>query len=367
MGVAVNGVVRSLKDFYRGKRVVITGHTGLKGSWLGLWLADMGADVLGIALPPNSELSAYSSCNLGGLLRSEFLDIRDRDGTMKLLRAFAPDVVLHLAAQAIVGQSYADPVNTFSTNVLGSINVLDCVRSLPTVKSAVMITSDKCYENVEQIWGYRETDRLGGSDPYSASKACAELAIRSFIDSYFSKAGTANVATARAGNVIGGGDWSQYRLVPDCIRSLRANQPISIRNPMATRPWQFVMDPLAGYLMLAQRLATPGKDFSGAWNFGPPVDNNNNVERGANELTAAWGGGSLEIVPNPLFHESRFLQLDCTKSRVALGWQPAVDFSQTMNLTAQWYRKQFDTKDGSMIDFTLSQIKEFELLMDARL
>jgi CDP-glucose 4,6-dehydratase len=223
-----------------------------------------------------------------------------------------------------------------------------------------MITSDKCYENVEQIWGYREHDRLGGADPYSASKAAAEVTISAFTRSYFSGKGTPNVASARAGNVVGGGDWSEFRLVPDCIRSLRADEPIGLRQPEATRPWQFVLEPLAGYLALGRRLAQDGKAFQGAWNFGPPVDNTNTVERGARAIVDAWGTGSIELLNETPFHESVTLQLDCTKAQRHLGWRSIVDFTETMKLTTAWYKQQHAIDDGSMLDYSSDQISALE-------
>jgi CDP-glucose 4,6-dehydratase len=357
-------LAQELAAFYRGKRVAITGHTGLKGSWLALWLRKMGAEVFGVALPPTSERSNFTASGLSSLVQSAFIDVRDAASLSTALTSFRPEIVFHLAAQAIVGTAYKDPTSTFAVNVMGSVNVLDFVRNSSSVRAVVMITSDKCYDNVEQIWGYRETDRLGGDDPYSASKACAELAIRTYTTSYFTKEGTPNVASTRAGNVVGGGDWSDFRLVPDCIRFLRDGKPIEIRSPRATRPWQFVMDPLTGYLLLGRSLWNDGKRSSGGWNFGPPVDNNNNVEKGAGEIVRCWGEGRIEIAPTALFHESTSLQLDCTKAHLHLGWRPMLDFSQTMLMTTAWYRQQFDTRDGAMREFTLGQIAEFERLLD---
>ena len=355
----MKGVAEALASFYRGRRVLVTGHTGLKGSWLALWLRKMGATTIGVALPPVSPLSMFSSAELESS-GDCFCDVRNLPALRKVFDDTRPEIVFHLAAQAIVGIAYRDPIVTFETNVMGSANILECVRSQPSVAAAVMITSDKCYENVEQIWGYREHDRLGGADPYSASKAGAEIAISSFTRSYFGKEGTANVASVRAGNVVGGGDWSEFRLIPDCIRSLRARAPIRLRNPQATRPWQFVLEPLAGYLLLGKRLCEEGKGFQGAWNFGPPVDNTTTVERGALAVVDAWGEGSIERVSAESFHESTLLQLDCTKAKRHLGWRPVVDFDETMQLTARWYKHQHTTGDGSMRDYSVRQIDAFE-------
>jgi CDP-glucose 4,6-dehydratase len=243
---------------------------------------------------------------------------------------------------------------------MGTAHVLECVRSQPGVAAAVMITSDKCYENVEQIWGYREDDRLGGIDPYSASKGGAEIVISSFTRSYFLEARTPNVASARAGNVVGGGDWSEFRLIPDCVRSLRAGRSIVLRSPHATRPWQFVLEPLAGYLLLGRRLVEDGKQFQGPWNFGPPGDNTRTVEMGAQAVIAKWGAGAIERLPTAPFHESTLLQLDSAKARRYLGWRSVIDFEGTMALTTDWYKNQHDAGDASMCDFSLNQIAEFE-------
>ncbi len=356
---------QSLKEFYRGKRVLVTGHTGLKGSWLALWLARMGAHVYGVALPPPSPLSGYTANGTDRLIDSSLFDVRDRQALLALFERARPEIVFHLAAQAIVGLSYDNPAETFEVNVQGSVNVLDCVRATPGVRVAVMITSDKCYENVEQIWGYRETDRVGGDDPYSASKAATEVAIQAYARSFFKADPAARIASARAGNVIGGGDWSAFRLIPDCIRALRADESIRIRNPRATRPWQFVLEPLAGYLTLAMRLHG-SRDYCGAWNFGPAVDTANTVERGAREVVREWGRGTLEVVPNTI-HENTALQLDCTKALHHLHWRTVLDFVDTMKWTTAWYKHQAVSGDGAMHDYSVEQIAQFERLIDSRL
>lgn len=328
-----------------------------------LWLRKMGAKAIGVALPPTSPLSAFSSTNLASA-DDRFSDLRDLAAIQAIFTETKPEIVFHLAAQAIVGIAHRDPIRTFGTNVMGTANMLECVRSQPGVAAAVMITSDKCYDNVEQIWGYREDDRLGGQEPYSGSKAGAEMVISSFTRSYFQEDGTPHVASARAGNVVGGGDWSEFRLIPDCVRSLRAKAPIQLRSPQATRPWQFVLEPLAGYLLLGKRLLEEGKRFQGAWNFGPPVDNTATVQRGAEALIDAWGAGSIECVSNTSFHESVLLQLDCTKARRHLGWRSVLDFDETMALTAQWYKHQHTTGDGSMLEYSTRQIEAFEGRLD---
>ncbi len=357
------GLAQALHRCFKGKRTLVTGHTGLKGSWLTLWLNRMGAQTLGIALARDSRLSSFSANGLEAQ-NSLFADIRDRAALDAAFDRFKPEIVFHLAAQALVGVGYQDPVTTFETNVVGTANVLECIRTRPGVVAAVLTSSDKCYENIGQIWGYRERDRLGGSDPYSASKACTELVVGAYCKSYFAADHPPFVASARAGNVIGGGDWSRFRLVPDCIRGLRERAPIRIRNPRSTRPWQFVLDTLGGYLLLAMRLIEDGQKFSGAWNFGPPVDNTNTVERGAREIISNWGYGELEFVPDALFAESASLQLDCTKARERLKWHTILDFSRSMASTTAWYKKQHDTNDGGMREFSHRQIEEFEILLN---
>ena len=356
-------LTQQLRSFYAGKRVLVTGHTGLKGAWLALWLHRLGARVYGLALPPPSPLSVFSANGTESFVDSEIMDVRDPVKVLAALERIGPEVVFHLAAQAIVGVSYDEPAATFATNVLGTAHVLDAIRAVGGVEVAVMITSDKCYENVEQIWGYRETDRLGGDDPYSASKAAAEVAIHCWRRSFFGNEGATRVASARAGNVIGGGDWSTLRLIPDCIRSLRAGEPIRLRNPRATRPWQFVLEPLAGYMALAARLPQ-NPAFASAWNFGPPVDNENTVERGARSIIRQWGSGSIELT-DAQFHENTALQLDCTKARHDLGWHTRLDFEETMRWTAAWYRQQHIDEDGPMRAFSEQQLAEYEALIDA--
>jgi CDP-glucose 4,6-dehydratase len=353
-------------DFYKGRRVLVTGHTGFKGAWLALWLKRLGADVSGIALPPASPLGLYASTGLDQSVKNEFVDVSNFTALKAAFDRIRPEVVFHLAAQAIVGSSFEDPLTTFRTNVIGTANLLECVRTGDGVLAAVMITSDKCYENVEQLWGYREIDRLGGEDPYSASKAAAENVIHAYQRSFFDKPGHPWVASVRAGNVVGGGDWSQFRLVPDCVRALREEKPIKIRNPKATRPWQFVLDPLSGYLAVGARLAEDGEKFSSAWNFGPSVNNNHTVERGAEEIVRQWGSGKIEIEPAKLFHESHLLQLDCTKARHLLGWHSTLDFEQTMAFTTAWFKRQFDSGDRSMLALSQGQLDEFSSLMSQR-
>ncbi len=353
----------SLGNFYSGRRILVTGHTGFKGSWLTFWLRKMGAKVVGVALHPASRLGMFNAANLrvsNGLYRDRFSDITDFESLRETVTEVKPEFLFHLAAQAIVGNGYADPMTTFRTNTLGTVNVLECLRVCPGISTAVLITSDKCYENVEQIWGYREYDQLGGSDPYSASKAGSEVAISAYTRSFFMGHASTNIASVRAGNIVGGGDWSDFRLVPDCIRSLRDGRPILLRNPNATRPWQFVLDPLLGYLILAKRLFEFGKEFQGAWNFGPAVESTNTVEESARIIVDAWGSGEVMSHSRDTFYESQLLSLDCTKARRRLGWKPVLSFGDTMEITTDWFKHQFSISDGDMTDFSSRQITDFE-------
>jgi CDP-glucose 4,6-dehydratase len=360
----LTGLADALNAFYRGRRVLVTGHTGFKGAWLTLWLRRMGATVGGVSLPPSAPLGIFNAAELGSK-DDAFIDVRDLPRLEQAFAAFKPDLVFHLAAQAIVGTGYSQPVDTFDVNVMGTVNVLECMRRLGTVAAGVMVTSDKCYENFEQIWGYREHDHLGGADPYSASKGAAEIVVSSYSRSFFGKEGTAHIASARAGNVVGGGDWSELRLIPDCVRSLRTKAAIELRNPQATRPWQFVLEPLAGYLLLGKRLVEGGKQVQGPWNFGPLVDNTSTVERGARAVIERWGEGDIQLLPTPPFKESMLLQLDSTKARRYLGWRPVLDFASTMQLTTDWYKHQHAIADASMRDYSLRQLGEYEQRLNA--
>lgn len=337
---------------------MLTGHTGFKGSWLAFLLKEAGAEVLGYALPPEYPESHFELLGLARCVRHVEGDIRDAAKLAETMRSFAPEFVFHLAAQALVRRSYDDPKTTFDTNVGGSVNLLEAVRGCDSVRSLVFITSDKCYENVEWVWGYRESDRLGGHDPYSASKAAAEIVFSAYTRSFFSHRPELGVASARAGNVIGGGDWAADRIVPDCIRALRNGQPIRLRNPGATRPWQHVLEPLAGYLLLATRLIDTPSAFSDAWNFGPPSSDVRTVHDVAERIVARFGTGSIEIeAADSKQHEARLLQLNCDKAQQLLGWRSHWAFEQTMAATAGWYK---DVLDGtSAVDVTRKQLRDF--------
>ena len=343
---------------FRGCRVLVTGDTGFKGSWLCLWLHQLGAEVLGYALPPLREEDHYNLLGLDELIEHVTGDIRDSDRVFSTFERFRPEIVFHLAAQPLVRYSYTEPKETFDTNVSGSVNILDAVRTCGSVKALVYVTSDKCYRNNEWIWGYRENDELGGHDPYSASKAAAELVFSSYQDSFFLQRPDFGAASVRAGNVIGGGDWALDRIVPDCIRALKVGQPVTLRNPSSTRPWQHVLEPLSGYLETAARLLQEPKAFSGAWNFGPDTLSVRTVADLARIVVSEWGGGRIEIAesgnaPN----EARLLHLNCDKANQLLQWRPKWDADRAISETVRWYRKVHD--GGKARDISARQIMEY--------
>lgn len=351
----VNAAVLST---FAGRRVMVTGHTGFKGSWLAFLLKEIGAEVLGYALPAEQPLSHFAALDLAKSIHHIEADVRDAALLIKTMRDFQPEFVFHLAAQALVRPSYADPRTTFDTNVMGSVNLLEAVRQCDSVCSLVYITSDKCYENLEWVWGYRENDRLGGHDPYSASKAAAEIVFSAYARSFFSQRPGLGAASTRAGNVIGGGDWAQDRIVPDCIRAIGINKPVKLRNPNATRPWQHVLEPLSGYLLLATRLREAPSTYSGAWNFGPPSGQVRTVLNVAQHMVAHFGRGSVGIEKNNTQqHEANLLQLNCDKAHQLLGWQPRWHVDQTLTATAEWYKAVMDGADVATI--TRQQLREY--------
>jgi CDP-glucose 4,6-dehydratase len=336
-------------EFWRDKRVLLTGHTGFKGSWLSLWLQGLGANLLGYSLPPPTDPSLYVLAGVGPGMQSISGDVLDLEHLRRVMREFQPQIVFHLAAQSLVRRSYADPIGTFSTNVLGTANVLEAVRSAPAVQAVVIVTTDKCYENQvypnhEHPRAFRESDRLGGFDPYSSSKAAAELVTAAFRQSFFSSGepgANPGIATARAGNVVGGGDWAADRLVADVMRAAIDGGEVSIRNPHAVRPWQHVLDPLCGYLMLAERLCTDPGDFSGAWNFGPDETGALPVSEVLHRLQELWGPSVAWPVrgnhrDHP--HEAAYLSLDCTKAKLQLGWTPQWNLNVALEATVRWYK-----------------------------
>jgi len=343
---------------FANKRVLVTGDTGFMGSWLSLWLAELGAEVTGLALPVKPANVLFPQIAAAGLVRHVDCDIRDLDATRRTIAAARPEFVFHLAAQALVRLSYAEPQLTFATNLLGSVNVLEAVRDCESVRSLVFITSDKCYLNKEWLWGYRENDELGGRDPYSASKACAELAFRAYSDSFWSRRDGLGAASTRAGNVIGGGDRSRDRIVPDAIAALEAGKPIVLRNPRATRPWQHALDPLHGYLKLGAALARDPKGFAGPWNFGPDEHSIRTVDDLARKTAAAWGGGEVVHQPDPAApHEATLLHLSSDKAHRLLGWRAQWDFGRAVAETAGWYRA---VDDGTApLDVSRRQISAY--------
>lgn len=331
------------KNIYQGKRVLVTGHTGFKGSWLCIWLKELGADVIGYSLDPPSEPNNFRACLLADHIDNHYGDVRDQDRILSIFSDYKPEMVFHLAAQALVRSSYDDPKATFDTNAGGTVNVLEAVRRTNSVRAVVNITSDKCYENREWVWGYRENDPLGGQDPYSASKGCAEIIFAAYLRSFFSKSASGGrqigAASCRAGNAIGGGDWGRDRLLPDCVRALSSGKDVTVRNPNAIRPWQHVLELLSGYLWLGARLWEEPEGFSGGWNFGPDNISALTVADVVNRFVRVWGAGKWQDVSEPrAVHEAATLRLCCDKAANYLGWRNALTIAQAIDLTAQWYK-----------------------------
>lgn len=351
------------REFWRDRSVFVTGHTGFKGGWLATWLAELGARVVGYGLTPDPT-SNFVRSGLADRITSKLADVTDAAALEAALTAARPRVVFHLAAQPLVRRGYAAPARTFATNVLGTVHVLEAVRHTPSVEAVVVVTSDKCYENRERLQGYREDESLGGDDPYSASKAAAELVTAAYRRSFFTR-GPA-VATARAGNVIGGGDWSEDRLVPDTMRALARGETVRVRNPAAVRPWQHVLEPLSGYLTLAERLSESDA-FAGAWNFGPRDDDAVSVAALVELLVGLWDGGRWEAaaeVEAP--HEAGLLRLDCTKARERLGWQPLLTLKERAELTVAWYRAASATITSQRLyELSVEQIRQYEQRWEA--
>lgn len=348
--------------FWNGRRVFVTGHTGFKGGWLSLWLQHMGAEVHGYALAPDTTPNLFNKAKVADNMLSTIADIRDHAQLSQCMHDFKPEIVFHLAAQAIVRSSYQQPIDTYATNVMGTVHLLDSVRRCPSVRAVVNVTSDKCYENRELSRGYVETDPMGGFDPYSSSKGCSELVTAAYRNSFFSTTAYTHhrvgLATARAGNVIGGGDWACDRLVPDIIRAIQSGCPVRIRNPKSTRPWQHVLEPLSGYLLLAEHLVKNGSEFSQAWNFGPEEIDIRTVEWVVNRLTKLWGqGASWQLDTGAHPHEARLLHLDITKSAQHLRWKPRWGIEESLQRIVDWH--QACDHSAEMRATTISQIKEF--------
>ena len=347
--------------FWKGKRVLVTGHTGFKGSWLCLWLQRLGAQVSGYALKPPTDPSVFDLAQVGRGIQSIEADVRDLPRLKAAVSDLRPEVVIHLAAQALVRPSYQDPVGTYATNVMGTVHVLEAIRQGGHVRSAVIVTSDKCYQNNEWAWGYRENEPMGGHDPYSNSKGCAELVTSAYRRSFFCGEGgraECGLASARAGNVIGGGDWSTDRLVPDIVRGVAAGQPVAIRNPRAVRPWQHVLEPLSGYLLLAEKLWDSPQGYSEAWNFGPADGDAVPVSQVADKLVGLWGPpAAWTSAADGRLHEASFLKLDCSKARARLGWRPRTDLDQALRWVVDWHKAHLAGRD--VREVCLRQIDEF--------
>lgn len=350
-------------SFWRDKSILITGHTGFKGSWLSLWLQELGANVVGYALSPPTEPNLFEIAAVADHMTSVVGDIRDLGHIKLVLQQRRPEIIIHMAAQSLVLPSYSDPVETYMTNVMGTVNLLEALRYSESARVVVNVTSDKCYENNEWPWGYRESDRLGGRDPYSSSKGCAEFVTKAFRDSYFAETRHSNnhiaLASARAGNVIGGGDWAPNRLVPDIMDAFSRGKAVKIRNPHAIRPWQHVLEPLNGYLQLAERLWEDGRTYAEGWNFGPSDDGARSVNWIVCELARLWGDGAQwEADSTGLAHESNYLKLDCSKAKAKLDWKPRLSLPEALEWTVEWYKAFAVNKD--IRELTKAQISRFQ-------
>lgn len=344
---------------YKGKKVLVTGDTGFKGSWLCIWLKELGADVYGYALPALTDKDNFVTTNLSSIIKHQDGDIRDKDKLIAYFNEVKPDIAFHLAAQPLVIESYHNPHYNFETNLMGTVNFFEAVRNCPSVKAAINVTTDKCYQNNEWMWGYRENDAMGGDDPYSASKGCSELITNSYIKSFFSKNNTAHIASGRAGNVIGGGDWADNRIIPDMIRAYQSNTVSEIRNPNSVRPWQFVLEPLFGYLKLGEKLLIDGKTFSGGWNFGPSAFENYSVGDVVNQVKKLIPSIQIDS-PNSThkLHEAGLLKLDITKAVNLLGWKPRLNFEETIQFTINGYLEELNSQND-IYNCRVSQIKKY--------
>lgn len=348
--------------FFKGKKVLVTGHTGFKGSWLSIWLNELGAEVVGIGLDPYSDKDNFVLSGIADRIKTDIrADIRDGEKLKEIFDEYKPDIVFHLAAQPLVRLSYDIPVQTYQTNVMGTINVLEAIRAFESVKVGIMITTDKCYENKEQIWGYRENEPMGGYDPYSSSKGAAEIAISSWRRSYFNPDNYdrhgKSIASVRAGNVIGGGDWALDRIIPDCIRALETGKPIDIRSPKSIRPWQHVLEPLSGYMLLAKKMWEHPTEYCEGWNFGPRAESISTVWDVASKVVENYGSGELRDLSDPnALHEAKLLMLDISKAKFKLGWEPRLNIDRTVALTVAWYK---DYTHIPVYELCLRQINEY--------
>lgn len=357
-----------LQEVYKDKTVLVTGHTGFKGSWLTNWLLKLGANVIGYSLDTDNGSGNYSLSGIKDKIVDIRGDIRDFDKLRQVFENYKPEIVFHLAAQPIVNISYENPRYTYDVNVMGTVNLLEGIRQTTEICAVVIVTSDKCYENKEWVWGYRESDSLGGYDPYSCSKGCVELLVSSYEKSFFNSNNDRNnirLATARAGNVIGGGDWSVGRIIPDCIRALQKGNTIKINNPYSIRPWQHVLEPIGGYMLLGAKLFTEGYKFSGAWNFGPDCMDTVSVETLVKKTIGYWGSGAYDITKENFkkLHESSILKLDISKAKTCLNWHPIWGIDNAIEKTVQWYRNY---KDKDVCELCLCQIEEYIKSEDSR-
>ncbi len=357
-------MMKLFKDIYKDKRVLITGHTGFKGSWLTLLLAELGVKVIGYSLKPYTNPNMFEILQLEKKITHIIGDTRDEHNLKKVLKKYKPEIVFHLASQPLVRLSYREPKLTYETNIIGLVNLLEAVKITEGVKAVINITSDKCYDNRELIYGYRETDPMGGYDPYSSSKGAVELITAAYRNSFFNpneygKRHNTALASVRAGNVIGGGDWSTDRIIPDCIRALSKNKTIVIRDPKSLRPWQYVLEPLSGYLWLGALMLQNGIKYSGGWNFGPIDDDLLTVEEIVKRIIELWGKGEYEVKSDNKFYESKLLKLDISKSFFHLKWKPVYRIDNALQNTIYWYKKFFKDKRIDMYEYTLSQIKEY--------
>ncbi len=351
---------------YKNKKVLVTGHTGFKGAWLSVWLKELGAKVVGYSLKPPTNPNLFDAINLKDKITHVIGDIRDEKHLTEIFKKHKPEFVFHLAAQSLVRRSYKEARLTYETNVMGTVNVLETVKKTKSVKACLIVTSDKCYENKERVYAYKETDPMGGYDPYSSSKGCAELVTSAYTRSFFNprdygKIHNVGLSSIRAGNVIGGGDWGEDRLVPDCIRALSKNKKIIIRNPQAIRPWQYILDPLSGYLSLGALMYKDGAKYSGPWNFGPYDKNIITVEALVKLVIKQWGGGSYTIDNSNHPYEAFLLKLDASKARKKLGWDPIYDVNGSIEKTVKWYKKFYSgLRNDDLYKLTLEEIKSHE-------
>lgn len=348
-------------EFWKNRRVLVTGHTGFKGSWLAMWLWKLGAKVTGYSLPPPTKPNLFDLARVEQLVAHNIGDVCDVTALCQVFQRAEPELVFHLAAQPLVRRSYQDPVGTFSTNVLGTVHLLEAVRHCEHVRTVIVVTTDKCYENKEWVWGYRENDPLGGVDPYSASKACAEIVVTSYRRAFFGHGKrTIGLASVRAGNVIGGGDWAEDRLIPDAVRAAASGQTLQVRYPQAVRPWQHVLEPLRGYLMLAERLFHEPQAYAQAWNFGPQPNDAISVAELLGQLACRWKQVQWHAVPaEPIWHESSWLHLDCSKARQLLGWKPCWTLAQAVDATVDWYRAVIEHSADAR-ELTLRQVTQYQ-------